>query len=70
MEQNDVGFDAEGLEVADALFVMGEESGIEAIEIKLLRGGLHIGEARRDDTVEDHPLGEDEEAHLIKGIAG
>jgi hypothetical protein len=31
MEQNDIGFDSEGLEIADARFVAGEELRIEAV---------------------------------------
>ena len=68
MKQNDVGFDAQGLQIADALLVVREELRVEAIEVELSVVRLHIRKARRSDVVEGHPLGENQKSHFVERI--
>ena len=47
---------------------MGEELGVETVEVELSGLRLLVREPRRLDAVEDHPFGKDQEADLVERI--
>src|ERR1035438_3778448 len=48
---------------------MGEELGVETVEVELSGLRLLVREPRRLDAVEDHPFGKDQEADLVERIS-